>query len=99
MEVGEPIDAEVLAKRRAVEVEPRRLQVGHDAERLHLGNRLRGHGACVRDAGPPPTHRKVVAVDTLVGLDHGLDRSVPRRMGRELQVVRQGQSGDLVERR
>src|SRR6476469_2935277 len=28
MEVGEPLDAEVLPKRRAVEIKPRRLQVG-----------------------------------------------------------------------
>ena len=97
VEVGEPLDAEVLAKRRAVEIEPGRLHVGDDAQRLHLRNRFRAHEAGVRDAGPPVADRKVVAVDALVGVDHRIDRRVALRMGGELQVVRERELGHLVE--
>ena len=57
----------------------------------------RAHEAGVRDARPAGAHRKVVAVDALVGRDHGIDRRVALRMGRELQVVRERELGDLVE--
>ena len=97
LEVGEPLVAEVLAKRRAVEVEPGRLHVGDDAQRLHLRDRLRAHEVGVRDAraaGRAPESRPV---DALVGVDHRVDRPVALRVGRELQVVRERELGDLVE--
>ena len=66
-------------------------------QRLHLRDRFRAHEAGVGDAGPAIPDREVVAVDALVGLDHGVDRRVALRVRCELQVVRKCELGDLVE--
>ena len=79
LEVSHPVVAELLAQRRAVEVEPGGLQVDDDPQLLHLLDRFGAHEIGVRDAGAHVVYREIVAVDALVGVDHVVYRAVALR--------------------